>query len=744
MPDGLPDQLLVGYKDLALLFDVMREYAEIAQGLAKRYVLRNTGDDIQDARALVHEALSWSHLHGTFLLGIFDDVEHAKALSEVSGLPEQIKSWRRALSRLDAVNGIIDGQNNVLGFQPDFLMLVQGDGTIFDSYDALASWNDPFNELAPSNIAQQWLNTARDNYDAYRGTLDQLFQQYDDQVDEFYGRLFELVGATPGQPEYANMFSNPGSELNLQVTSIKAAEIQIRKNQQEIENLQKEILIEVERRGREAGINNAIGQVYIMYGNKQASITKEIGTINAEQALAQNLADAAASVSVSVGFPGGVSVDVGGGLVAYAINAGVQFAFEKEKGQLEARKERLAAMQDARINTLEGQLLDNDSKAYIRTLMLRMATLALESQESALLLGQELDRLAGLVREKEHIEALMDESNTELIPRYYADPIHRLRYQSAVVTAEQAFKTAQKWLFFMVRAFEYKWNTPFDHTTQKSRTFSMNDVFRARNAIELISIQAALEEADMEKEAYDSNDDRFDWFSFRKDFLGFRDGGSYVDPETEQIVDAVTAFRNYLKSHTDAAGILTLQFNTVRSDGTCFTGPIFQADGSVATPGLWNDKIEWITVSIPGDHPDTVDDTVLGALTYGGTSFIRNQFPSTRNVDTPDRLVDEMTAWNTRFWYKKDGVWQFKENQSATFSINIINNPLQPIEVNQVQVFKERSVAATNWTLKVFLVESGEQKIEIDDITDIELYFKHWAKDRISVKKNAENNAIGQ
>lgn len=732
--DGQPDLLLTGYKDVALLFEVLRDHADAAQELATRYVLRNAEGDIEQAQALIHEVLTWSYLHGTFLLGIFPEAQ--KSFTEMSGFPEQVQSWRHMLSELDAVTGFIEGNNNLLGFQSDFLMLVQADGAVFDSYDALASWNDPFNELAPSNIAEQRLIEARDQYDTFRGTLDQLFEQYDGQIDEFHARLFELVGATPGQAEYATPFTNPGSEINLQVTSIEVADLQIRKNQQEIRNLQEEVRIEIERRGREAGINNAIRQVYIAYGNRQAGLTESIALINGEQALAQNLADAAASVSVSAGFPGGVSVEVGGGLIAYTINAGVQMALEIDKGELEAQKERLAAMQDARIGALDDSLLDSNSRAYVMTLMLRMSTLAIESQEAALLLGQEWDRLAAFMREKERIERLIDESNAELIPRYYADPIHRLRFQSATVAAENAFKVAQKWLFFMVRAFEYKWNTPFMHATAGGRTFSINDVFRARNAIELLAVQAALADADMEMTGFDSSDDRFDWFSFREDFLGFMEGTTYYDPVTGEEQDAVTAFRAYLRQNTDSAGVLTLPFSTVRSDGTFFTGPIFEADGSMATPGLWNDKIYWITVSIPGDYPEGVDDAVLGALSYGGTSFVRNQFAGTSDPERPDRLGDEMTAWSTRYWFKRDGVWQFKEDQLATISINIIDNPLQPVSVNQINVFKERSVAATGWTLKIFLSEGGQQKIDIDDINDVELYFYHQAKNRISVKKH--------
>ncbi|HUW61600.1 MAG TPA: hypothetical protein VMZ06_11380 [Candidatus Bathyarchaeia archaeon] len=733
--DGQPDELLTGYKDLALLFGVLRDHAHCAAELAKRYVMRNDEGDMDAARTLIGETLAQLDVQGAILLGIFPDAVQTKALAEVSGLPEEIQSARYSLTELDAVNGFIDGINNVLGFQPDFLMLVQGDGEFFDSYDALASWNDASRVSAPIRIARDALAFARDNYDNFRGTQDQLFEQFDNQVGEYNARLFELVGAVPGEPEYEDPFSNLGSELNLQATSIEVADLQIQKNQQESENLEAEILIEVERRGIEAKIDDAIQQVYVKYGLYQAQLTDEIGGIKARQTRLQNITDFANMFTVSIKKKSkiGASMPSGYGVAASIVNFFKQQEWEAGIGAREALMEQYAAAQSVEIAALEETLLDNESEAHIKVLYLRMSTLALESEEAAMLLSQEWDRLAALLREKEHVETLMAEANIDLVSRYYADPVHRLRFQSATVAAENAFKVAQKWLFFMVRAFEYKWNTPFSYA-EKSRMYSMNDVFHARNASEIFDVQTALANANKDMEGFDASDDRFDWFSFREDFLGFMEGGTYVDELTGADVAAVTAFRSYLRNRTDTSGVLTLEFDTVRSDGTFFTGPIFAADGTVATPGLWNDKVMWITVSIPGTYPAGTDDTVLGALTYGGTSFIRNQFTGTLDPETPNRLADEMTAWATRYWYKKDDIWQFKENQTATISINILENPLQPVTVNQINVFKERSVAANGWVLKVFLTENDVQKIDIDNIDDIELYFYHQAKDRIEAK----------
>jgi hypothetical protein len=86
-------------------------------------------------------------------------------------------------------------------------------------------------------------------------------------------------------------------------------------------NLQQEVQIEL---NRSANVQN----VTIKYGNKQASLTEKIGHINAAQAAANSLADAANATSWW-----------GGG--AHAVNAAVQAGGEVMKGRLEAEKERL-------------------------------------------------------------------------------------------------------------------------------------------------------------------------------------------------------------------------------------------------------------------------------------------------------------------------------------------------------------------------------------------------------------------
>ena len=54
--------------------------------------------------------------------------------------------------------------------------------------------------------------------------------------------------------------------------------------------------------------------------------------------------------------------------------------------------------------------------------------------------------------------------------------------------ANLSFDEAQKWLYFMARALEYKWNTPFTNYFYLGRRWSTPTLFKLRNAEELETV----------------------------------------------------------------------------------------------------------------------------------------------------------------------------------------------------------------------------------------------------------------
>ena len=342
----------------------------------------------------------------------------------------------------------------------------------------------------------------------------------------------------------------------------------------------------------------------------------------------------------------------------------------------------------------------------------------------------------------------MDRENALLADRHFADPIHLLRMQTSMLEAFDAFQVAQHWVFYTVRALEYKWNRPFVHTPPGSSiTWSTGSLFRLRNAEELEDMVAAMESYDNLQSTL-SRDDYAELFSVREDFFGYKlrcagvnppyDLCNYNDPITNLPIPvnpsnppALVAFRRQLESMRDADGNIILNFSTVREKaGTnFFRGPRYSASGTLISKGTFLDKIEYLTVALPGSHT-TIGTELAGLIKYGGTSFIRNQAVGTvPDPNRPDRVVGEMTAYSTRYWYYDGDIdaWQFSDGLSLPVTMKKSANPNIPPSVAQVNGFRERSVAATGWQLLIPTEDLGKPVLSINELNDIEIYFYHYS-----------------
>ncbi|MCC6488747.1 MAG: hypothetical protein IT364_14710 [Candidatus Hydrogenedentes bacterium] len=752
--NGQPISLVLqGYKDWAFLWDNLRDQMQITKDLGRLYGLRGGIDDEgkldrDKALELIDEAQQQGLLRANVLLGVFPDFEPQPG--DVSGIAESISGAYTSISELDSVRDFLTGSNNLLGYSPDFLMLVQNfvglvaTEQVFDSFDAFIAWLTQDN--SPLLTALNDYEQAVDSYDEYRGTIDELATQMRDSTLGYRDRLTQITGIDPGpdprnplDPRYLNPEDNAGSEIFQQLISIEKARLQIRRNAQEITNNQEQISIEVARRAEEEQINADLQDLIIDYGDQQADLTEEIGAINAAQAFANEMAAAADA------FGSQPDMNIAGGVV-HTINAVAQAAFEVGKAFLEGDKEQLAAQEEADIVAKQDLLLDNNSQALIKNLMLEQSILAIDSLEAALLLAQEISILDGLMIEKQLNETRLLESGQNLVNRFFADPVHRLRVQRDMLYAQQSYEVAQNWIFFVLRAFEYKWNVPFIYS-DPTGAWSIQSIFRARNALELNRLKNALTAFDGLLQGTSRTDDRFDWFSFTEDFLGYKqlaeDGVTeltYLDPNVGDVVTAKEIFRRHLKANLNEDGVIHLVFNTVKDKGTFFRGPRYTSSGTVLSPGQYLDKIIWMKINVPGSHAAR-NRTVTARLAYGGTSYLRTPVAGVIDPNQPDRIEDELTAWSSRFFYFDPGKpfanppvaagWRFKDAQESVVPLNLGETDERPDSVLEIEVFKERSVATTQWEMDIFTEEDGEQVLDIDAMDDIEILFYHTSKDRL-------------
>jgi len=122
---------------------------------------------------------------------------------------------------------------------------------------------------------------------------------------------------------------------------------------------------------------------------------------------------------------------------------------------------------------------------------------------------------------------------------------------------------------------------------------------------------------------------------------------------------------------------------------------------------------------------------LTGELNYGGTSFIRNFEVGTFDPERRDRLRNEMTAYSTRYWFfHPSGTWRFSETLSSPVTMQISSNPRVPPTVQQLDIFKERSVATTGWRLTIPTRDLGQTVLKVSELDDVELYFYHYAVTR--------------
>jgi hypothetical protein len=709
--------LFTGYRDLVLLFDLLRDYGQAVAEQARLLIARGNPGDRESAAQMADEAWRLEFVQGRVLEAVFGTLPDE---GDASGLQAAMDGWRAAMTQLSDIQQIIAAEANLLGFAPDFLMLVEDfeDGAEFDSFNSFAERLDLIRPASVLSMAMSDLTAARSTYDSYRGYEDEMQEQFDQSTVSYEFRLFEIVGASPGTPGYSeDPTANAGSELDQQYRSIEIARLRIQRNDAEISNLWKEVQIERERAA-------AAVDIRIRYGDAQAGLTEWIGHINAAQAAANSMADALTVEKLTTGL-----------FFGFLANAAVQGAGEELKGQIEAEKERLAAMEQAAIEGVE-------SEARVKTLLLAMNTLVIDSQEAALLLQQEAARITALYREKRSLEARIAARNESLASRYFADPLHRLATLSSMASANLAFEEAQKWLFFMVRALEYKWNTPFQEYPFDGRSYSSQTVYKLRNAEELVDFYQAM--VNYDNEVNRGRQPETSWYSIREHHLGYVDGVDgagnpllYRDPETDELVPAIEAFRRHLASRlrqvADGEQIV-LRFSTARKipGENFFLGPTFAVDHqTVISKGAFLDKIDGLFIRLPGNHT-LGRTTVSGALTYGGTSFLRNFDVGTFDPQRPDRLRDELTAYSTRYWFfhAPSSTWRFTEAFSNPVTMTLSGGPFQPTTEEEIVVFRERSVATTGWELTLDVRAGQTQLLHIDELTDVELLFKHSAVSR--------------
>ena len=739
--------LFNGYKDYVTVLGLLRDYSVHASELARLYGMRGRKtaqqDDVRKAYELIRKVQTEVHLSGVLLQGMFADYDPPSG--DASGLKAALHGIEVGLADLNNVRAFLDGQSNALGFSPDFLVLIQEfpdstQGNQFDSYDAMVRWIRN-TSTSPINYSQSTFNQAVASYNQYKGFADQVFNELDAIEGTHADRYFEITGYLPGDTSTNHLVApKPGSELWEANQNIELANSRVAK----MSELTTKVLDGVtiandavkDADGKAQGITDTLNQ----YKGDTQSAWTEITTWAGITAGAQAAYDTAADIA---GVDGISTVASAGGTVAIIAVAGVLNTAAQTLGAVrtkirEHELENASATYDADLAKLDAESARLAAKQELNGLEREQIGVALESGDALAVQTQEIARRAALLRELDRLQQDMEASESGLHDRYYADPIHHLRAQNNMILADQAFREAQRWVFFTARALEFKWNKDFV-INWLGKDWELSSLFKLRNFSELEQIIGAMEEFNRINLVGFNREPFVDFISLKNDVLapftgtGIDDGRRF-DVVTKEMVSATELFRRKLARNRDGNGNVVINLNTFalkKSNGFFFLAPRYNSDGSVLSAGKYLDKIEWIKFKLLGSHPPSVKD---GNLTYGGTCYIRNRVPPCIDLSNSTAISGEYRVFPFFYFYTLDNgvTWQTRKTQEDTVKLVFSQTPGEPDQgvigsTLENRFLKERSVAATDWVLTI-----PAASVNLALVDDFEVYVRHLFVSRVT------------
>ena len=335
---------------------------------------------------------------------------------------------------------------------------------------------------------------------------------------------------------------------------------------------------------------------------------------------------------------------------------------------------------------------------------------------------------------------------------YFADPIHYVRSENALILADSAFRNAQRWVFYTQRALEYKWQQKFARTeasAQGIRTFDSGSIFKMRNAAELDDLLTQLKGWNDDRLIQDSGNDHTTFISMLNDVLAPNpnvlnltltnraDPGVRVNLATGEIVTQLELFRRLLARGMDANGNINIDFNTTHLDtlqADFFVGPNYTA--SSVSPGEWRDKIVYLKVNITAEDGTPIPQNKAAAITSGGQTFFRTRIPPCpdRSVNLPPGSPDGLTPTDFPGEFLTA---PFRFYNSPTYNNVFVSQDTQTVNVTaaytgataksstgeeilastyQVNAFNQRSVTTTRWRLTLYAPLLGWDVNKLKDI----------------------------
>lgn len=741
-PSELPRPLFAAYKDYVTLLSIFRDYARTSGDLARLYAMRGrrgtqpADNDRDQAYLLINRVQQEIQTTLVLLEGLFPGFEPAP--NDASGLAAARNGVQVGLADLSHVRSFLDGEANLLGFDPDFLVLIQEfpditQGNQFDSYDALVRWIRNTG-TSPLNYAETTFERAFANYEKYQGFADQVDKELSAINNTYADRYAEITGYSPDEPGDHLNEPRAGSELWEVNVNIQHANSAVT-NLAELTEIGSQHAADAASTVQTA--NARIASINAQYTSYQNTITEQrdiITTWSSIQAGAQAAYDTLSDIMAIPEITKVVGWTVG---IAGALNAATQTVGEAMKGNAQKELDLASAQWEFTTEMADAELVVAQAQDSQNDLARERMTIALQTSDARKIQTQETGRKANLLREVQRIRQAREEGKAGVSGRYYADPVHFLRAQNDMIVADLAFNEAQRWAFFTVRALEFKWNKDFV-MHYLDTDWETSTLFKLRNYRELEQMIGAMEQFNTVNLVGFNREPFVDRISLRDDVLARypgpgTDDGWRVDLETGEQVRAAELLRRKLDRNRDDDGNFKIELNTFvleKPDGLFFLGPEYRNDGSVFSAGKYLDKIDWIKFKVVTSQAPAVK---TANLKYGGTCYIRTRVPPCGDPTNPLALAGEFRVFPFRYFLSLDnGVnWEARPAQEDTVKLVLGANPGEPDpgvsnSTYENRFLRERSVAATGWVLTI-----SKNALNLALLEDIELHVRHLSVSRV-------------
>ncbi|WP_434762878.1 hypothetical protein [Vibrio fortis] len=739
------EALVVGYKDALLVYQMMNTLLEQQVHLSKLkavYANTNTMQVLASEAQTLLNSVASKATHLEQLLGS-DAQVNAMLVTEKAKLNSFIM-------KLDLVIQWLKGDGNYLGLPDDFVLFLQGfkdkGNTVYDSFDAIKMLlKGSAYDVVPS--AEKALQEAKNATTNYRYQRDQFRQTFINEQQALNNQLFKLLGCTVGQGDKLcasqTEAQRRGSLIAQQQQSIKAAKLGVERAQRARQTIEGNITIEMERLEQEKQVYDVIDKIMVQFGQNELSLSQ---LLEAKRDAERTGSSSDKTIIDVRGLLKQRDLDTLDDFVSEIGNIDlslVQEALASLKEDLKGVSrddaikytQTLAVLERATIRGLERGLLDVNSKARIKALMLELKAAEVDIAKSMSYLSYEVERLAGFSAEAERLIAQLGENQQQQADRYYANPVHYSVLTKEALNAELAFAELQEWMFYAVQALEYKWQEAF---VAPEQGFNRASVFKIQSIPQLIEYFKELQRFD-DIRSLRSSQEATDILSVKKHIFGYVDqlrGKTMWYPALDgsgEMLTADEAFHAKLAQLTRRVGQdrwLTFEFSTVKElpRSNFFQGPVVAGDSDLtclADAGTYLDKLDGISINLQVSMDISGEEVTPAYLTYGGNNYLRSRTPGSL-TDDETGIKDELVSYSTRFWDVSNGNFFAKDSYRQQMKANIITDEeSQSAFLNPTYAFKERSVAASGWRLSVKLSDRYGEIVDLEGLDDIELMIKH-------------------